>query len=204
MLRLKNKLIYLFEFWKRANLFLGPKWCPMRNAFSSPCSWRRRWRRRVRIHILLWAFTQLLMIFLPPCCCWSFSSSISISFLIPCLQCKVCIPIPLYSHKLYQPKRENKNIRKLLNYPISNWESYGSTMPIPQMVLWVFENMTRQCEANWGFESGEMLTLQPREQNRNGSKRPLLQISQMWGTPLIPALGWGLSFKKRTLALFIT
>lgn len=115
MLRLKNKLIYLFEFWKRANLFLGPKWCPMRNAFSSPCSWRRRWRRRVRIHVLLWALTQLLMIFLHPCCCWSFSSSISISFLIPCLQCKVCIPIPLYSHKLYQPKRENKNIRKLLN-----------------------------------------------------------------------------------------
>lgn len=56
----------------------------------------------------------------------------------------------------------------------------------------------------WFWRKNWVLTLQPSEQKRNVSKRLLPQISQMWGTPLFPALGWGLSFRNITLALFIT
>lgn len=48
-----------------------------------------------------------------------------------------------------------------------------------------------------------MLTLQPSEQNRSASNKLLPQISQMCETAF-PDLGCGLSFRNRTLALFIT
>lgn len=55
---------------------------------------------------------------------------------------------------------------------------------------------------NW-MKNRVMLTLQPREQKRNGSNKLLPQISQIWAPPF-PAFGWGLSFKNITLALLIT
>lgn len=75
------------------------------------------------------------------------------------------------------------------------------------MVAWAQCEATKQEQGAFDFEERRknwMLTLQPSEQKRNVSKRLLPQISQMWGTPLFPALGWGLSFRNITLALFIT
>ena len=73
----------------------------------------------------------------------------------------------------------------------------------PQSVI-----QNRHCEkkgeGGFGLMEGLIgfITLQPREQNRNESRRLRSQTSQVLVTPF-PGLGWGRSLRKTTLALLI-